>query len=411
MRWILPTLLLATASPATALDTLAVGEVTYRNVTVKNEYPSSFFIQHDGGNAFIKRSDLTTHQVAALSTHAAAAAAETAQGADNILQTKGERSETFQAIIANVATPVGKKPKGGTYTGRDIAAGKAAYPGWTTDEILRHHMASIKRMRKKTAPGLRYSGWMEVLAEAESSLKDLPEAVSNRETWHSKGLPVRNQTAANCIFYAYATVLDAVLINRGVDSPRLSASWIEKNCDPSFPNSGDIHKLILRSPFVGANKQTYDLSKVTFRTCRGFSLGLGKYTEFPSWLMRKVWKEQELHPEELVTINTDLMKHEIAKGRPVVLGCPFPGVKDFDKIYKQDGNTEIVMRKDDFEDAKFALHGVVVTGYKPDPKNPHGVLFEFINSWGPRWGNNGSAWISDCYLEAWGADAYSVSEI
>lgn len=45
---------------------LTVGEVTYENVTLKKEYPQSFFIQHDGGTAFIERRKLSEEQIAQL---------------------------------------------------------------------------------------------------------------------------------------------------------------------------------------------------------------------------------------------------------------------------------------------------------------------------------------------------------
>lgn len=59
-------LLLAGAGMAQGVSSLAVGDATYENVTLKNEYPRSFFIQHDGGTAFIERSKLTEDQIAQL---------------------------------------------------------------------------------------------------------------------------------------------------------------------------------------------------------------------------------------------------------------------------------------------------------------------------------------------------------
>ncbi len=59
-------LLLAGAGMAQGGPTLTVGDVTYENVMVKKEYPRSFFIQHDGGTAFIERSKLSQEQVAEL---------------------------------------------------------------------------------------------------------------------------------------------------------------------------------------------------------------------------------------------------------------------------------------------------------------------------------------------------------
>jgi hypothetical protein len=46
-----------------AIEALTVAGVTYLNVSVKSEYPKSFFIRHDGGTVFINRADLTEQQI------------------------------------------------------------------------------------------------------------------------------------------------------------------------------------------------------------------------------------------------------------------------------------------------------------------------------------------------------------
>jgi len=59
-------LLSAGAALAQGGSSLTVGDVTYENVTLKKEYPRSFFIQHDGGTAFLERSKLSEEQIADL---------------------------------------------------------------------------------------------------------------------------------------------------------------------------------------------------------------------------------------------------------------------------------------------------------------------------------------------------------
>jgi hypothetical protein len=59
-------LLMLTPAVAQGVSSLTVGEVTYENVTLKKEYPRSFFIKHDGGTAFIERSNLSEEQIAEL---------------------------------------------------------------------------------------------------------------------------------------------------------------------------------------------------------------------------------------------------------------------------------------------------------------------------------------------------------
>ena len=59
-------LLIAVAAEAQSMPSLTVDEVTYSNVTLKKEYPRSFFIKHDSGTAFIERSALSEEQIAQL---------------------------------------------------------------------------------------------------------------------------------------------------------------------------------------------------------------------------------------------------------------------------------------------------------------------------------------------------------
>lgn len=59
-------LLMLAPTVAQGASSLTVGEVIYENVTLKKEYPQSFFIQHDGGTVFIDRSALSEEQIADL---------------------------------------------------------------------------------------------------------------------------------------------------------------------------------------------------------------------------------------------------------------------------------------------------------------------------------------------------------
>jgi hypothetical protein len=62
----LPLLLLVATVTAQAMPSLTVGDVTYENVQVKKEYPSSLFIQHSGGTVFVDKAKLTQEQIASL---------------------------------------------------------------------------------------------------------------------------------------------------------------------------------------------------------------------------------------------------------------------------------------------------------------------------------------------------------
>lgn len=69
----------AVSSAPAAVESLTVGDVTYRNVTLKKEFPVSFFVQHDGGMAFVKRADLSEEQIAGLLGAPPPAASEPAE--------------------------------------------------------------------------------------------------------------------------------------------------------------------------------------------------------------------------------------------------------------------------------------------------------------------------------------------
>ena len=59
-------LMLLLASLSYGLDSVAVDGVTYEQIKLKKEYPSSLFIEHSGGTAFIQKSKLTEDQVASI---------------------------------------------------------------------------------------------------------------------------------------------------------------------------------------------------------------------------------------------------------------------------------------------------------------------------------------------------------
>jgi hypothetical protein len=54
-------------SAAGGIDSLTVGNTTYENVRLEREYPSSLFIRHEGGTAFIDKAKLSEDQIASLS--------------------------------------------------------------------------------------------------------------------------------------------------------------------------------------------------------------------------------------------------------------------------------------------------------------------------------------------------------
>jgi len=58
--------LLLLPSISYGLGSVTVGDVIYEQIKLKKEYPSSLFIEHSGGTAFIQKSKLTEDQVASI---------------------------------------------------------------------------------------------------------------------------------------------------------------------------------------------------------------------------------------------------------------------------------------------------------------------------------------------------------
>jgi hypothetical protein len=204
--------------------------------------------------------------------------------------------------------------------------------------------------------------------------------------------------------------LDAVLINKGYKSPKISASALEGRSKDDFGSVGNVLKTVTQAPVSAVNGTSYDVSNLTIRSCRGFPMSVN-HTDFPVWLRKKIKSENKLTPSDWKIINQDMMRHEIANGRPVVLATIFPHAKSFNNPSNARLDGDIVMRKG-FKGEHYNAHFVVVSGYKPDPEHPNETLFEFINSWGTNWGNKGSAWISSSYLnimEIHETKAYSLA--
>lgn len=59
-------LALAAVQSKGAVPSLTIGGTTYENVTLRNEYPRSLFIKHDGGVAFVERSAVSEEQLSQL---------------------------------------------------------------------------------------------------------------------------------------------------------------------------------------------------------------------------------------------------------------------------------------------------------------------------------------------------------
>jgi hypothetical protein len=324
-----------------------------------------------------------------------------------------QHSELFQKMTNTINIPIDKEPvKGmyGAYGYEDIAMGTITYPNWSVDEILRFQLKATKWAIAKNNLQIQFISWIELLKEVTPKISNLPESFSNKQRWLEQGLTIRKQDGDNCGWYSHATALDAVLINKGYKNPKISAHALENRNNNNFGSVGNILKAATSGPITGGDGVKYDVRNLTVRSCRGFPMSVN-HTDFPVWLRKKIKRENKLLSSEWKIINQELIKHEIANGRPVVLSTSLPDAKSFKNPSNQTLDGDIVIRRG-FIGKNYYPHGVVLSGYKPDPKNPNETLFEFINSWGPNWGNKGSAWISSCYInimEIHETRAYSLS--
>lgn len=379
------------------------------NVALVKEFPVSLHVRHAGGNTFVPKASLPSWQLEQLRKGKTLATLGEAGAA-----TSAEHSELFHTITNNISLPIDKEPRNGMiglYGYEDVVKGTITYPNWSVDEILRYHLKATKWAMGKLQLQIRLISWIELLAENAPKISNLPESFSNKQRWLDNGLTIRQQPGDNCGWYAHGLAFDAALINKGYKNPKLNVAVLENRNSDNFGSLDNILKAFTKAPAPDANGTKYNLSNFTIRSCRGFPLSVN-HTDFPVWLRKKIRSENKLHPSEWRLINQDLLRYEIAQGRPVVLATLFPNAKSFNNPENPTLNGDIVMRKG-FKGQNWNAHCIVVSGYKPDPENPNEVLFEFINSWGPNWGNKGSAWISSSYLninEVHETRAYSIAQ-
>nr|WP_281398266.1 C1 family peptidase [Ruficoccus amylovorans] len=89
-------------------------------------------------------------------------------------------------------------------------------------------------------------------------------------------------------------------------------------------------------------------------------------------------------PQERLDGIFHLLNHQV----PVVVGMAWPN-------YAAVSRSPLI---DDQSPRAGAGHAVTLVGYKCESGRPEDALFQFKNSWGPRWGNGGYGWVSWKYL-------------
>ena len=149
-----PCVLLASLATAlrvsAALDSLTIDGVTYRNVTLKNEYPLSVFVQHEEGTAFIERKKLGQGQLEQLSG-GSSNSPEPSPGGDELdsqdassppSELADSHAKSFEIVVAGVkveVTRMGDGPVGVVFFGNSDSQGmKDAIlrePRWFSDLV------------------------------------------------------------------------------------------------------------------------------------------------------------------------------------------------------------------------------------------------------------------------------------
>jgi hypothetical protein len=98
-------------------------------------------------------------------------------------------------------------------------------------------------------------------------------------------------------------------------------------------------------------------------------------------------------------INVRAVKEHLAKDAPVVIGMMVGGSFMQDMI----GKDLWTPTASDRQQAGFGGHAMCVIGYD-DRKQ----AFQLMNSWGPRWGNNGIAWVKYADFKEFTREAYGI---
>ena len=104
------------------------------------------------------------------------------------------------------------------------------------------------------------------------------------------------------------------------------------------------------------------------------------------WIKR--WSYSPLSKAELTEI-----KRAIAAGHPVACGLRWPKDLKGSELWDVPAANQV-----------FDGHSIVLVGYEEGPAKPGGGVFQFRNSFGPNWGNQGYGTMSYAYAKAYAND-------
>ena len=103
--------------------------------------------------------------------------------------------------------------------------------------------------------------------------------------------------------------------------------------------------------------------------------------------------------EDVNGINIRAVKEHLAKDAPVVIGMMVGGTFMQDMM----GKDTWAPSSDDRSQMGFGGHAMCVIGY-----DDRRQAFQFMNSWGPEWGNNGIAWVRYADFKEFVREAYGI---
>jgi hypothetical protein len=240
-------------------------------------------------------------------------------------------------------------------------------------------------------------------AKVESA-KSLPAKVDLRPTFKKFGLSAMDQGAkrGTCALFAITATAELELARASASrAGRMSAEfliWAKREASGlDTPESAYFYEAARALNTYGicrANLMPYqattDSSRQPSEAARADARARSKRWHI-NWIRR--WDTNR----QLGTGEMASLKRSLADGRPVAIALRWP--KKYPKSH--------IMQALDLNDVKVG-HSVVFVGFEDDARAAGGGYFRFLNSAGPRWGDNGYACIAYAYVRDHAIEALSL---
>ncbi|MFT3700896.1 MAG: C1 family peptidase [Agriterribacter sp.] len=196
--------------------------------------------------------------------------------------------------------------------------------------------------------------------------------------------------------YGARTILEASRSGQNADQLKFSPSFLynqigEEGCQGSFINKA--MEFMTKQGSVPYNEFPYDDQNCTNQPDNSLVLQAGQFKMRGYNRLTKGDNTDE--------IDLHAIKENLAQGAPVVIGMMVGGsymqsMMGKDAWYPEPGDENMM---------GFGGHAQCVVGY--DDKK-YGGSFLIMNSWGPKWGNNGFAWVRYPDFKTFVREAYGL---